>query len=91
MLKKFININNKYGIHARPSSKISEMVSHYCSHVIIKYNDKEADASSIMSLILLCIEPQTQIELVVDGADEEEVFSKLVDYLEQELMVEELD
>ena len=91
MLKKIININNKYGIHARPSSKISEMVSHYTSQVIIKYNDKEADASSVMSLILLCIEPQTQLELIVEGRDEEEVFSKLVNYLEQELMVEESD
>ena len=62
MLKKLININNKYGIHARPSSRISEMVSEHQSQVIIKYNDKEADASSVMSLILLCIEPQTQIE-----------------------------
>ena len=91
MLKKLININNKYGIHARPSSKISEMVSFYHSQVIIKYNDKEADASSIMSLILLCIEPQTQIELIVEGTDEEELFTKLVDYLENELMVEETD
>ena len=89
MLKKFININNKYGIHARPSSKISEMVGHYQSQVIIKYNDREADASSIMSLILLCVEPQTQIELIVEGTDEEEVFTKLVNYLEQELLVEE--
>ena len=89
MLKKLININNKYGIHARPSSRISEIVSHHQSQVIIKYNDREADASSVMSLILLCIEPQTQIEIIVEGTDEEEVFIKLVDYLEQELVSEE--
>lgn len=89
MLKKFININNKYGIHARPSSRISEMVSLYQSQVVIKYNDREADASSVMSLILLCIEPQTQIEIIVEGIDEQEIFTKLVDYLEQELVLEE--
>ncbi len=89
MLKKLIDINNKYGIHARPSSRISEMVSQHQSEVVIKYNDRDADASSVMSLILLCVEPQTQIELIVEGTDEEQIFSKLVNYLEQELISEE--
>ena len=89
MLKKFININNKYGIHARPSSHISEIVNQYKSKVILKYNDNEADASSVMSLILLCVEPKTKIELIVDGVDEQEVFIKLVNYLEDELIVED--
>ena len=87
MLKKFININNKYGIHARPSPHISEIVNQYKSKVILKYNDNEADASSVMSLILLCVEPKTKIELIVDGVDEQEVFIKLVNYLEDELIV----
>ena len=89
MLKKIIGINNKYGIHARPSSKISEMVNQHQSQVTIKYNDREADASSVMSLILLCVEPQTQIEIIVEGSDEQDIFTKLVDYLEQELISEE--
>ena len=40
-----------------------------------------------MSLILLCVEHKTKIELIVDGVEEQEVFINLVYYLEDELSV----
>lgn len=89
VLQKTITINNKFGIHARPSSIISELVNQFKSQVVIKYNGNEADASSIMNLILLCVEPGAQIELVVEGEDEQTVFVSLVQYLEVDLLAEE--
>ncbi|MGL4676713.1 MAG: HPr family phosphocarrier protein [Brevinema sp.] len=91
MLQKNIVIKNKYGIHARPSSKISEIVNQSNSTVLIKYNENQADASSVMSLILLSIEPNSQIELIVEGDDEQIIFNQLVNYLEIQLMNEELE
>ncbi len=89
MLQKNIIIKNKYGIHARPSSSISEIVNEHDSEVTIKYNNSEADASSVMSLILLSVVPDSQIELVVEGEDEKEVFEKLVHYLEYQIIEDE--
>lgn len=91
MLHKTITIKNKYGIHARPSSRISEIVNEFNSQVIIKYNNNEADASSVMNLILLSIEPNSTVELVADGNDEHLVFEKLVQYLEAGIIEEEIE
>ncbi len=89
MLTKKILINNKHGIHARPSSKIFEIVSEFNCTAKIKYGQNEADASSIMNLILLAVEPNSTIELEVDGEDQQPAFDKLVEYLEITLPKEE--
>ncbi len=89
MLSKEILISNKHGIHARPSSRIAEIAGGYDSTVTIKYRGSEADASSVMSLILLAVEPDTSVILEADGADEKEVFDALVEYLEVLLPQEE--
>ncbi len=89
MLHKTITIKNKYGIHARPSSSISEIVNQHNCDVVIKYNGGEADAASVMSLILLSVVPNSQIELQVEGEDESEAFEKLVHYLEYQIIEDE--
>ncbi len=89
MLQKNIIIKNKYGIHARPSSSISEIVNDHNREVTIRYNGSEADASSVMSLILLSVLPDSQLELIVEGEDEQEVFEKLVRYLEYQIIEDE--
>lgn len=89
MLQKQITIKNKYGIHARPSSRIAEITNKFNSQVTIINNGNEADASSVMNLILLSIEPNQSIELIVEGKDEQLVFDKLIHYLETEILNEE--
>ena len=91
MLKRKIKINNKYGIHARPSSMISELASQYKSSISIEYREKTADASSIMNLILLCVEPKTEVELVIEGEDEEKAMEAMVYLLEVQFTKEEFD
>ncbi len=91
MLKRKIKINNKYGIHARPSSMISELASQFKSSILIEYREKTADASSIMNLILLCVEPKTEVEIVIEGEDEAKAMDAMVHLLEVRFTQEEFE
>ncbi|MGL4562482.1 MAG: HPr family phosphocarrier protein [Brevinema sp.] len=82
MISQEIKILNRYGIHARPSSMISELAISFKSSIIIKKDGKTANATSVMDLILLCVEPGSSIQIDVDGEDEKEAMDALIDLIE---------
>ncbi|MGL4562120.1 MAG: HPr family phosphocarrier protein [Brevinema sp.] len=82
MISREIKILNRYGIHARPSSMISELAVSFKSSIIIKKDGKTANASSVMDLILLCVEPGSSILIDIDGEDEKEAMDALIELIE---------
>ncbi|MGL4389219.1 MAG: HPr family phosphocarrier protein [Brevinema sp.] len=82
MISREIKILNRYGIHARPSSMISELAMTFKSSIIIKKEDRSAQATSVMDLILLCVEPGSTIFIYIDGEDEAQAMHALVDLIE---------
>ncbi|MDD3052021.1 MAG: HPr family phosphocarrier protein [Candidatus Cloacimonetes bacterium] len=82
MVSKFVVIRNKLGLHARPCSLVVKTASMYQSKVMIIKDDMEVNAKSIMGLMMLAAEQGSQIELIVDGPDEEFVMTKLIDLFE---------
>ena len=53
MSQKVIKIINPLGLHARPAAKIVECAGRFSSDIWLQYNDKEIDAKSIMSVLML--------------------------------------
>jgi len=91
MIIKEIKVINRYGIHARPSSMISELANTFKSTIIIKKDNKTANAQSIMNLILLCVEPKSTIILQIDGEDEELAMQSFIDLIEVRRFDEDLN
>lgn len=75
------------GIHARPASQIAQEASKFQSKVEIKANSKSANARSIINIMALGIKKDTEIELVVDGPDEDVALSTLVDLMKKESLI----
>ncbi len=75
------------GIHARPASQIAQEASKFQSKVEIKANSKSANARSIINIMALGIKKDTEIELIVDGPDEENAISALVDLMKKESLI----
>jgi phosphocarrier protein len=73
MVEKKLLVENKNGIHARPSAAIVEALSNFSSEVIIKTKTGEADARSIMAILMLKILCGTEISIIANGSDEAEV------------------
>lgn len=74
MLEARIQIVNRLGLHARAAAKLVRTASAYRSSVRLERADgsAQADAKSILSVLLLAASRGTQLRLTVEGADEQE-------------------
>ncbi|GCE63183.1 HPr family phosphocarrier protein [Candidatus Mycoplasma haematohominis] len=77
-------IKDKVGVHARPANKLVQALSNYKSKVVIKCGEKEANAKSIINLMSLGLQHNSQVEFIVEGEDEDKVVSELPEYLAKE-------
>ena len=70
MSQKVIKIINPLGLHARPAAKIVECAGRFSSDIWLQYNDKEIDAKSIMSVLMLAAPVGAELGLRIEGSDE---------------------
>lgn len=77
-------VQDKVGIHARPANKLVQALNSYKSKVTIKFGEKEANAKSLINLMALGLQYQSQVEFVVEGEDEEQVIAELPEILDRE-------
>ncbi|PAV25344.1 phosphocarrier protein [Tamilnaduibacter salinus] len=78
MIETPITIINKLGLHARAAAKLVSTASEYNSDVKIRKGEQTVDGKSIMSVMMLAASQGTEIDLIIDGDDEEEAREALV-------------
>ncbi len=81
MIKKKIVIVNKLGLHARAAAKLVHLASRYASESKLIRGDKVVNGKSIMGVMMLAASRGTEIELVVEGEDQEETMQALSDLI----------
>ena len=77
-----VEIKNKAGLHARPSSLFVQMATEYDSEIMVICDDEEINGKSIMGLMLLAAEQGRTLTITADGEDEGaalEALKKLVE------------
>jgi len=83
-------VENINGIHARPSAEIVKKAGNYPScNVTLKTKGGEADAKSIMSILMLRALHGTEITIVADGQDEANVIADLENLFKSKFGFEE--
>ena len=70
MIKTVLKINNKLGLHARASAKLTKLASGFASEVFLTRNGRRVNAKSIMGVMMLAAGLGSTVELETDGADE---------------------
>jgi phosphocarrier protein len=65
-----ITVINPLGLHARPAAKLVDCASRFSSDVKLNYQDKNIDAKSIMSVLMLAAPMGAELELNISGEDE---------------------
>ncbi|MGB3621008.1 HPr family phosphocarrier protein [Ketobacter sp. MCCC 1A13808] len=76
-LEKKITIINKLGLHARAASKLVATASRYESRITLNRNGQEADAKSIMSVLMLAASKGSELKVQVSGKDAEDALSDI--------------
>lgn len=76
-LKKKVIIPNRAGLHARPISRFVEIASKYASPLQVVCNGQTVDGKSIIQLMTLAAGYGTEIEMVSEGDDAEQLLDSL--------------
>tara|TARA_A100001388_G_C28729948_1_gene480936 strand:+ start:399 stop:668 length:270 start_codon:yes stop_codon:yes gene_type:complete len=77
MIIKKLMILNKLGLHARAAAKVVSTANEFESTIIISKDGKDADARSIMKLLMLSASKGSRISVEVDGADQTEAMKSI--------------
>jgi phosphocarrier protein len=77
MIKTSISISNKLGLHARASAKFTKLAGGFQSEVFMSRNGRRVNAKSIMGVMMLAAGLGSEVEIEVNGSDEEAAMSAL--------------
>ena len=77
MIKQEIEIINKLGLHARASTKLTQIAAQFFSQIWIERNGRRVNAKSIMGVMMLAASKGSKITLETDGNDEAEAMEAL--------------
>ena len=68
-VRKTLEIVNKLGLHARAAAKLVDLASGFQSSIRICRDGREADAKSIMKVMMLAASKGTRVEVLAQGND----------------------
>ena len=77
MIKASIRINNKLGLHARASAKLTKLAASFRSEVFMSRNGRRVNAKSIMGVMMLAAGIGTEVEIETEGEDERQAMDAL--------------
>jgi phosphocarrier protein len=82
-------IGHRLGLHARAAARLVQLSSQFqCSIVLLRVDPTgsghptEADARSILSILLLSAGYGSKVSVRADGADEDDAVNRICEYLE---------
>lgn len=78
MISERVVVAEPSGLHLRPAGKLCELSLKYQSKIQIKKGDSTANAKSVLGLLAARVQQGDEIEIICDGADEEEALAALV-------------
>lgn len=81
MLQQDIQIINKLGLHARASSKFTQLAASFQSEVWVTRKEKRVNGKSIMGLMMLAAAQGSTILLETNGVDEAAAMQALTELI----------
>ena len=85
MIERRIAIGHRMGLHARAAAKLVQLTRQYQSEITlhreVSGDHREADARSILALLLLAAGHGSTVEVRASGADEAEAVECICEYL----------
>ncbi|MBN2532064.1 MAG: HPr family phosphocarrier protein [Spirochaetales bacterium] len=88
MVECLVTIKNRAGIHARPAALLVQTATQFSSKIIIEKDTERINGKSIMGVISLGATYNSQLKLIVEGADEQQAIAALVRLFENKFQEE---
>ncbi len=76
-----VTVAQPEGLHARPAAQFVKMAGSFKSSVKVRRDAREANGKSILSVLGLGVSNGTQVELEVQGEDQDAALAQLTEFL----------
>jgi phosphocarrier protein HPr len=85
MKEREVVIGHRLGLHARAAARLVQLSSQYQSNIILFRSDTanavQADARSILSILLLSAGFGSRVNVRAEGVDEDQAVATICEYL----------
>ena len=84
MKQRSVVIGHRLGLHARAAAQLVQLSAQFRADIVLIRDGEqpaEADARSILSILLLAAGCGSTLSVRADGADEDEALNKICEYL----------
>lgn len=79
IVKRTIKVKNKQGLHARPAALFVQLANKFDSKITVAKDGQEVNGKSIMGILMLAAEKDSEILITAEGDDAEQVMAVLED------------
>ncbi len=83
-VEKKVRVKNKQGLHARPAALFVQIANKYDSSIKVLKDDQIVNGKSIMGILMLAAEKDSEVVLIAEGTDSEEAVRELEILLESD-------
>jgi len=83
LVEKRIEVTNKLGLHARPAAMLVTTAGKFKSEISLRKGEVEANAKSILSVMMLAAEVGSFVIITAQGEDEEQAAQAVAQLFEQ--------
>jgi phosphocarrier protein HPr len=81
MVNATITVTNATGLHTRPGTQLVQLAQKFQSDIILRKQDREANAKSIIKVMKIGISQGDMITIEAAGCDESDALSALTDFI----------
>ena len=81
MISKEVVVQNQVGLHARPATFFIQKANEFKSSIWVEKDERKVNAKSLLGVLSLGITRGVNINIIADGADEEQAVLALVELI----------
>jgi phosphotransferase system HPr (HPr) family protein len=81
MIRRPVVVRNPLGLHARPAAQFVELARRYEADLTVHRDGRSANGKSLISVLKLAIQRDSEIVIEASGADEEAAVDALAELL----------
>ncbi len=82
MVSRNFKIVNRLGLHARAAAQLVKIANEFAAEVTLIKDDVEVNGKSIMGILLLAAPQGTDLEVRIEGSDEEAAMAAVARLIE---------
>ena len=76
-VEKKVQVKNRQGLHARPAALFVQIANKYDATIKVVKDDQVVNGKSIMGILMLAAEKDSEVILIAEGMDSEEAVREL--------------